>query len=542
MSSNLSAGVYTKETDLSQRVAAVSSSIGAIVGAARKGPVNERVLVTDNAELISMFGAPDAKKYGFMVYCADQFIRQSTQLYVTRVANNALTAGAYLTVHDPSAAVPILSLTNFDDESNNPRGVEDPMLNLNFNLGDPDLTSTMMFICAHNPGEWNNKISVRIRPSNPAGLPVGEGHDPRHFIIEVYYDYTGPNNAPVETFRVSRRRGEIDGNGQPMFVEDVVNKRSNYIKVKNNPHCPEHHVLTQVFEFLAGGTDGDQVTTDQVAEAWKLYDDVDEVDVNILINGGYAVPIVQREMLRIAELRQDATAILDVPYADFEVVNAISYRRNTLNVNTSYGALYGPWVEVRDTYNNKRLMVPPSGLVAGAYSFTDTNRALWFAPAGLSRGGLAVLGVQKKYNQGARDALDRAQINPIRFMPGRGYVIWGQSTLQSHDSAFSNVNVRRLINYIKKSISVAANVGVFDPNDEFLRLKLRSIAEGFLTPIKYGRGLYAFDVVCDERNNKSDTIANGDLMLDVYADPVIPAKRIHLTAHIQSTGSTFEEA
>lgn len=536
-----SAGVYANEIDLSQRVSAVSSSIGAIVGAARKGPVGERTLITDTAELIEIFGEPDARRYQYMVYCADAFVRRSTELYVTRVVNGALTAGAYLTVDDPNSASPMLSLTNFDDGANNPRGVEDPMNNLAFNPGDADLDSNMLFICAHNPGEWNNKISVRIKPSNPKGMPVGEGHDTRHFIIEVYYDYTGPNNLPVEKYVVSRRLGEVDGNGRPMFVEDVINNNSRYIKVKNNQHCPEYPVVSQVFEFLGGGTDGDRVTHDQVAEAWGLYDDPEEIDVNILINAGYTSPNVQRTMVALAESRQDATAVLDMPDEHYEVANAVNYRRNDLNINSSYGALYGPWVEIRDTFNNKKMFVPPSGLIAGAYAGTDSDRALWFAPAGLNRGGLKILGVRKKYNQGARDALDRAQINAIRFLPGRGYVVWGQETLQSHASALSNVNVRRLINFIKKSISTAANVGVFDPNDEFLRLKLRSIAEGFLNPIKNGRGLYDFDVICDERNNKSDTIAAGTLVLDVYADPVIPAKRIHLTAHVQPTGSLFNE-
>lgn len=537
-----SAGVYTKETDLSQRVAAVSSSIGAIVGEAEKGDIGTKTLITDTAELQQMFGNTNAQKYRFMMYCAHAFLQQSGRLYVTRVADQALTAGAYLTVDDPQAPTPILGLTNFDDGANQPLGVDDPMTNKHFNVGDVGLDSTMLFVCARNPGEWNNKIALKILPSNPLGLPVGQGHDTRHFIIEVYYDYTSPNNPPVERHIVSRRRGEVDGNGQPMFVEDVVNVSSQYIRIKNNDHCPEYPVVNPVFEFLAGGSDGNRVTDDAISEAWKLYDDPEELDVNILINGGYTSPIVQRTMTNIAEQRQDAVAILDIPDAHYEVANAVNYRRNDLNINSSYAASYAPWVQIRDTHNNKKLYVPPSGLVAAAYAYTDTARALWFAPAGLNRGGLNILGVRKKYNQGMRDALDKANINAIRFLPGRGYVVWGQETMQSHASAFSNVNVRRLVNFMKKSIATASMVGVYDPNDEFLRLHLRSISEGFLEPILNGRGLYDYDVVCDERNNKPDTIANGDLMLDVYADPVIPAKRIHLTAHVQRTGGVlFEE-
>lgn len=51
-----------------------------------------------------------------------------------------------------------------------------------------------------------------------------------------------------------------------------------------------------------------------------------------------------------------------------------------------------------------------------------------------------------------------------------------------------------------------------------------------------GRGLYWFEVICDERNNTPEIIANGDVMLDVYIDPVLPAKRIHLNAIVPKTG------
>ena len=126
-------------------------------------------------------------------------------------------------------------------------------------------------------------------------------------------------------------------------------------------------------------------------------------------------------------------------------------------------------------------------------------------------------------------------------MPGRGYVIMGQETLQAQASAFSNINVRRLINFIKKSLASACTVENFNPNDRYTQLSLVQICNAFLQPIKAGRGLRTFEVVCDSRNNKKDDIANGDLVLDVYADPVIPAKRIHVTSHIMPTGTYFDE-
>jgi len=536
-----SAGVYTNEIDLSQRVASVASSIGAFVGAAGRGPVGERTLITDTTELDNTFGKPNAGKYGFMLLCAKQFSKVSSRMYITRVVNGALTAGAYLTVDDPTAQTPRLALNNFDNGSNVPLGKDDPFTNLGFNPGDADINNDLMFICAANPGAWNNNIAIGIRPSNPKGRNVGSDHNVNHFYIDVFYNYTGPNNVPVESFLVSRTVGEVNTDGSGLFVEDVINTRSKYIRVRNNPYCKIVPVLTAPFQFLSGATDGLPVTTDQIANAWQLYDDAEHIDVNLLVNGGYANPVVQRVMVDVARNRFDAFAILDMPDAAAEVSDAVNYRRNDLNINDSYGGIYGPWVQIDDTDNDKKVWMPPSGLVSAAFARTDSERALWFAPAGLNRGQLQIRDIRKKYNQGARDALDQAQINCIRFIPGRGYVIWGQATLQTQPSATQHVNVRRLFNYIKKSISTSVAFGVFDPNDEFLRKQLRGITSSFLEPIKQGRGLNAYDVVCDDRNNLPDTIASGDLILDVYADPVIAVKRIHLTAFIQPTGTKFSE-
>lgn len=534
---NPAAGVYTKETNLSQRVGNVATAICVLIGGAQKGPVNQRTLVLDNADYDARFGNKDSR-YGHMPMCADAVTKEANRTYITRLVNNALTAGAYLTRDDPTAVRPRLALTNFDDGTNNPQGVVDPINNLGFLATDPDANNNLLYVCAENPGRWNHEITVRIRPSNPAGRPVGIDHDLRHFYIEVFLNYTGTRNSPVEKYLVSRRRDEVDEEGRALFVEDVINRYSQNIRVKNNPFCDESTPIWEtVTRTFAGATDGDAVTHDQVAAAWAMYDDAENIDVNLLVNCGYASPNVQRSMNAVAVSRQDALAILDIPENSTEVAHAIQYRRNDLNLASSYSAIYTPWLQVRNTTTKKNTFIPPSGAVAAAMCRTIATRALWFATAGIRRGNLNVKEVSTRYKKGGHDALDKAQINCIRKMPNRGYVILGAETLDPIPSSLQWVPVRLLFNFLKKSVATAAAFAPFEPNDTFLRGQLRGIATTFLAPIKQGRGLRAYDVVCDERNNTPADEANGDVHLDIWADPVIVAKRIHLTAHLQRSGS-----
>jgi phage tail sheath protein FI len=535
-----SAGVYVRELDLSQRVAAASTSIGAIVGASDKGPVMERTLITSVRQFIETFGKPNPRT-SYMHYCALAFLEESSRLYVTRVlsnANDALTAGAFLTVDDLAAETPLLSLNNFDNGTNTPLGRFDPFNTTEFDPTTPGIENTLFMVCAINPGTWNNDLHVRIRPSNKRGVDTPD--DPYVFWIEVFVDYKSNRQAPVEAFLVSRDY-KIDGFGNQMFIEEVINNKSKYIRVRNNPYAPAVKVLRIASEFLDGGTNGGRPSDAQINQGWELYRDPEQLDVNILINGGYATPAVQLKMDDICQDRMDCIAVLDMPSGEQEVSRAVNYRRNTLNLDSSRSAIYSSDVKILDTYNDREIFIPPSGHAAAAYARTDEEAETWFAPAGMNRGRLDILEARVIYNQGDRDALTDAQINSIRLIPGAGYRIWGADTLQSMASALSNVNVRRLLNFIEKSVSIAALYSVFNPNDFVLRAQLTEMTNRFLNPIKTSRGLYHFQVVCDESNNPPELVGSGDTILDVYLDPVIPAKRIHLNAIVTKTGANFKE-
>lgn len=508
-----SAGVYTGERDNSARATAVATSIGGIVGPSYRGPVGKPTLVVDNEDFRNKFGTPDPS-LTFMHYCAEAFLLESSQLYVTRIAVDAKIGGVKVaTVNNFSQAVPVVSgLDSYED--------------IIFETLD------IMYFYADNPGDWNNDLRVVVYPDT-------NDLSGQQFVLNVY---EGNSTVPVETYRATHF-DKLDGYGNQLNIETQLKEFNSRIRVLINDDHPSlvANPYANLINALSSGNftqgdDGQTITEDDVLEAWELYEDPEEITVNLLINAGYTFPSVQLKMTEICEQRDDCFAILDMPSSYQETQSAVSYRRNILNLNSNYAAIYSPDLKIRDTVNSRDMFVPPSGHVAAAFARTDNVAASWFAPAGINRGQLDVLGVRSIYKQGHRDVLDDNQINPIRFMSGQGIVIWGQETLQSHKSALSNVNVRRLLMLLKNSIKDAVLIGVYEPHDDFLRTQLRSIAENFLNPIMRGRGLYWFEVICDERNNTPEIIANGDVMLDVYIDPVLPAKRIHLNAIVPKTG------
>lgn len=86
MTTQLSAGVITKEIDLTTIVPAVASSDGAIAGVFRWGPIGERMLIDSENYLVQRVGKPtnfNAETF----FTAANFLNYGNRLYVVRGAN-----------------------------------------------------------------------------------------------------------------------------------------------------------------------------------------------------------------------------------------------------------------------------------------------------------------------------------------------------------------------------------------------------------------------------------------------------------------------
>ena len=536
-----SPGVYTNIKDLSARVQSATITSSAFVGRSVRGPVMERTLITDLQNYRDNFGL-SSPKFGFMRYCVEPYLQKSNLAYVTRVINGALWAGAYWTVDDPDAVDPKTALVSFsEDGSNVPMGRDDPQNTMGFSPSDAGIDNVLGFFSAIDPGAWNNNIHIQISPANPKGIELrGNGHNPLKFYVKVFYGQLGESAALVET-HTCMRHDETDELGTQMNIEEVINNNSSIIRFKANPYCKEFDIVVPCAEKLNGGSDGLAPTNDQIAQAWEIYEDTDAVNVDLLVNCGYTSYDVQVKMEAVARSRGDAIAILDLPANAQSPALAVNYKRNILNISSYHAAIYGPRVKYKDADLNLELWIPVSGVVAARYAYNDEVRALWFAPAGVTRGYISdtVYEVEEFYNQGDRDVLDKAQVNYIRSIPNKGLNIWSQYTTQEETTSMQNVNVARLTFHILKSAAKAAQYRLFDPNDSLLRAYIVQISDDFMYNIKANRGVYDYVNICDERNNNATTIANGDLVLDMIYDPTIAVKRVHHIFNINKTGSTL---
>jgi len=242
-------------------------------------------------------------------------------------------------------------------------------------------------------------------------------------------------------------------------------------------------------------------------------------------------------LVTTAETRQDCLAVIDLrPYG--ATVGNVTGQASSFD--SSYSATYWPWLQLVDPDTSRIVWVPASTIIPGVFAFTDASSDPWFAPAGLTRGGLGqVVKAERKLTSGNRDTLYEANVNPIATFPQSGVVVFGQKTLQKKASALDRVNVRRLLIALKNYITQIADNLVFEQNTIATRNNFLTQVNPYLESVQQRQGLYAFKVVMDATNNTPDVIDRNQLIGAIYLQPTKTAEFIYLDFNILPTGATF---
>lgn len=241
----------------------------------------------------------------------------------------------------------------------------------------------------------------------------------------------------------------------------------------------------------------------------------------------FRVKMVQTAMIAHCEKLRYRFAILDTPPG----LNAQQAKewRSYVNFDTSYAAMYYPWIEIADLSGSGSIskLVPPSGHVVGIYNRTDANRGVHKAPANDVI--LGAIDLEFNLSKGEQDVLNPLGVNCIRAFPARGIRIWGARTLSSN-GAWRYINVRRLFIMIEASMEIGLSWVVFEPNDSTLWAKVRRDVTSFLRVVWRSGALFgntpeaAFYVKCDEEINPLEIRDLGQLIIEVGVAPVKPAE------------------
>ena len=288
--------------------------------------------------------------------------------------------------------------------------------------------------------------------------------------------------------------------------------------------------------------DDDQLTTtQQLQEGLTAVSNLDNIDLICtpdLVRQATldSVIALQRTLLDHCQLMGDRFAILDTP--------ALASRETVLEqkaaLNSSYGALYHPWLNIADSAE----AVPPCGHIAGIYARSDQRVGVHKAPGNeVLQGVLALAAELGKTDQ---TVLFANNINFLRPITGRGIHVWGVRTL-SDDPAWQYVNIRRLFITVGRWLEQFMMQLLFEPNDVRLWVRIVREVTAYLTNV-YQRGAlkgstpnHAFYVKCDEELNTTAVRDAGQVITQIGLATAVPGEFIDLRIVRGSSGVTISE-
>ena len=496
----LSPGVYVEEVDTGNKpIEGVATSTVGFIGVAERGPV-EATLVTSFSEYRRQFGAYVDNRY--LAYGAEGFFQNGgKRSFVARVVA-------------PDAATATLTIGSLK-------------------------------VDAKGPGSWGNRVFVKV---TNAGI-----NDANLFKLTVFYYDVLPTNQQIDpTHPDSFKPANVANRREPALIEVYDNLSANslassfYERRVNNASVlvtlsttgtaarpgnngAENTQPMTAIPPLAAGTDGTALVLAHAQTALAKLEAIDEIAILACPDEhsqGFAG--IGDELINQCENLKDRFAIVQVPLGQAPAGVAVTR-------DTKYGALYYPWIEIRDARKGTPLMIPPGGHVAGIYARSDIERGVHKAPANEVVRGLFTdpenpkRGLERQVVKGEQDILNPKGINVIRNFPGRGNVLWGARTM-SRDPDWKYINVRRLFIFVEESIEEATQWVVFEPNDEPLWARVRRSVSDFLTRLWMDGMLQgaakeqAFFVRCDRTTMTQADIDNGRLIMLIGIAPVKPAE------------------
>ena len=302
---------------------------------------------------------------------------------------------------------------------------------------------------------------------------------------------------------------------------------------------------------LGGSLVFDESDYNAYLEAYALYEDTERTAINLFstpgINWQDNLGLVEDALQIIEEIRQDALYIIDAPDANIASTSTVvagdySNSLESTGIDSSYAATYVPYIRRKDADSNTNIFIPPTGEILRAMALADRTSFIWFATAGLNRGGLPnARDVRKTFKESDRDVLYLARLNPIvKFSNNTpGIFVYGQKTLQIADSKLDRIDVRRLLLYAKQIISSQARTYLFEPNDDVLATNFIAQSNAQLKVIQDNRGLQTFRVRLDNSLNTPESRDRNEIYFVIELLPIGAVEFIGLTFVVNKSTSAI---
>lgn len=493
-------GVYVSESLLSTSVtrATTAQSVATFFGQSDRGPT-DATFINSWAGFKSAFGDINVNyELGYSLY--HYFANGGRDAYVVRVTGASASSSTSTVAYNPN--------------------------------GVGQASASLFTATAQNVGTWGNSLTAIIS----AGVTTASATQIPTFNLSVRY-----NGVEVEKWN------EVSTDpANNRYLESVINTYSKYIRVTVATGAKAANSAwafntSTTFSFSVGSNGTAVASSDYVTALSKL----DVIEGNLLLNApGQTAATVVNGLIAKAESRSNSFVIID-PSTETDPTQ-ISSAVVGLYTVSSYAAVYYPMLKMVDPAKTGPAAVRntyPGGAVAGAYIRAEIDRTVAKAPAGYSMDIRNSFGLVTNFTSTQTGTLyDTYGVNLFKAIPGGGIIVNGTRTLDKTTPG-KYIPIRRSLNYVKQGLKDVTAFAIFEPNDDRLWTAVNLRIGAFLAQFWRDGGLKgrnaaeAFYVVCNETNNTAESIAQGEVRIEVGVALQYPAEFIVINVSQWTGGS-----
>jgi phage tail sheath protein FI len=495
-------GVYITEIPSGSRtITGVATSITAFIGSALRGPVNEPVAISSEADFERTFGGL-WRSSGLGYAVTDFYLNGGSDALVVRIAHTG-------------DAVP------------------------EQNAATATVDAGGLALQATGPGAWANTFQVEVTylsDADAADVAAAQGVAPDDLFSLVVRESTAAD-APFETFL---NLTVVDGPRQA----DVVLAASRLVDLDGTPPADRPLEGTYTVADANAGRDGAIPNLADYAG-----DAAAKTGINALLKadlfnilcippptpaGDVPDALWATAAGFCAEHR--AFLVVDPPSSATidTVTDWVSSTASLTGISMRNAAVYFPRIRRPDPLRGGATgEFAAGGAIAGTYARTDASRGVWKAPAGIEAGLAGASGLTVPLTNAENGRLNPLGINCLRSFRGVGSVVWGGRTLRGADvltDEYKYVPVRRLALFLEETLYRNTQWVVFEPNDEPLWAQIRASIGAFLQDL-FRRGAFqgstprdAYFVRCDSDTTTQYDIDRGVVNIFVGFAPLKPAE------------------
>lgn len=390
-------------------------------------------------------------------------------------------------------------------------------------------------------------------------------------VIRTYASATA--SSPIETLYFTLN-DYVTSYGQQLGIADVDSVILNF--KKNSATTVTTWINSNIARTtLSGGSIlkfGTETTRNAYTLGWKLFEDIENVDVRSLVDGGSTIVNFANDpdntdmetvdiatvtaMLTASSVRQDAPTVLDLPKTRVPSTLVKNFVRqypafgNEVDGSTApYATYWGNAQDGRqlitDIFNQKQIEAARSVFKAVAMFNVYNTSYPWQTSWGPNRGAIGAPSIAslnvRKYPDDV-GLLSKNRINSSK-LSANGEFFWDDYSLQSKSSVLQRWHAVVFLADLNRRYRTILEQFVAELNTPDLRRTIYGILNedlNFIKNVAKPAGLYNYYVVCDESNNPPSVVDAEQLNVDIGLEIARDTRVILLTSTLYRTGGIVQ--